>query len=98
MSVIVEFSIFPLDKGESLSPYVARALKLIQDSGLPYGLNPMGTCVEGDWNDVMALVDRCFQALEKDCNRISLSLKADFRKGPSGRMKSKVASVREKLK
>jgi uncharacterized protein (TIGR00106 family) len=98
MSVIVEFSIFPLDKGESLSPYVARALKLIQDSGLPYELNPMGTCVEGDWNDVMALVDRCFQALEKDCNRISLSLKADFRKGPSGRMKSKVASVREKLK
>jgi uncharacterized protein (TIGR00106 family) len=98
MSVIVEFSIFPLDKGESLSPYVARALKLIQDSGLPYELNPMGTCVEGDWNDVMALVNRCFEALEKDCTRISLSLKADFRKGPSGRLKSKVASVREKLK
>ena len=98
MSVIVEFSIFPMDKGESLSPYVARALKLIQDSGLPYELNPMGTCVEGEWSDVMALVDRCFQALEKDCNRISLSLKADYRKGPSGRMKSKVASVRQKLK
>ena len=98
MSTIVEFSIFPLDKGESLSPYVARALKLIQDSGLPYELNPMGTCVEGDWNDVMALVNRCFEALEKDCNRITLSLKADYRKGPAGRMKSKVVSVREKLK
>ncbi|MGD8344155.1 MAG: MTH1187 family thiamine-binding protein [Desulfobacterales bacterium] len=98
MSVIVEFSIFPLDKGESLSPYVARALKLIQDSGLPYELNPMGTCVEGEWSEVMALVDRCFEALEKDCNRISLSLKADFRKGPTGRLKSKVASVKEKLK
>ncbi|MGD8469073.1 MAG: MTH1187 family thiamine-binding protein [Desulfobacterales bacterium] len=98
MSVIVEFSIFPLDKGESLSPYVARALKLIKDSGLPYELNPMGTCVEGDWNDVMALVNRCFEALEKDCNRITLSLKADYRKGPAGRMKSKVVSVREKLK
>ena len=98
MSTIVEFSIFPLDKGESLSPYVARALKLIQDSGLPYELNPMGTCVEGEWNDVMALVNRCFQALEKDCNRITLSLKADYRNGPAGRMKSKVASVREKLK
>ena len=98
MSTIVEFSIFPLDKGESLSPYVARALELIQDSGLPYELNPMGTCVEGEWREVMALVDRCFQALEKDCNRISLSLKADYRKGPAGRMKSKVVSVREKLK
>jgi uncharacterized protein YqgV (UPF0045/DUF77 family) len=58
----------------------------------------MGTCVEGDWNDVMALVNRCFEALEKDCNRITLSLKADYRKGPAGRMKSKVVSVREKLK
>jgi uncharacterized protein (TIGR00106 family) len=98
MSVIVEFSIFPMDKGESLSPYVARALKLIQNSGLPYELNPMGTCVEGEWNDVMSLVDRCFQELQKDSNRISLSLKADYRKGTSGRLKSKVESVQEKLK
>ena len=97
MSVIVEFSIFPMDKGESLSPYVARAIKAIQDSGLPYELNPMGTCVEGEWGEVMALVDRCFQELEKDCNRINLSLKADYRKGPAGRMKGKVESVRAKL-
>ena len=97
MSVIVEFSIFPMDKGESLSPYVARALKTIQDSGLPYELNPMGTCVEGEWGEVMALVDRCFQVLEKDCSRINLSLKADYRKGPAGRMKSKVESVKGKL-
>lgn len=98
MSVIVEFSIFPMDKGESLSPYVARALKMIQDSGLPYELNPMGTCVEGEWSEVMSLVDRCFQELQKDCNRINLSLKADYRKGPAGRLKSKVESVRVKLK
>ena len=98
MSVIVEFSIFPMDKGESLSLYVARALKTIQDSGLPYELNPMGTCVEGEWGEVMALVDKCFQALEKDCSRINLSLKADYRKGPAGRLKSKVESVKAKLK
>ena len=98
MSVIVEFSIFPMDKGESLSPYVARALKMIQNSGLPYELNPMGTCVEGDWSDVMSLVDRCFQELQKDCNRINLSLKADYRKGPAGRLQSKVESVKVKLK
>jgi uncharacterized protein (TIGR00106 family) len=97
MSVIVEFSIFPLDKGESLSRHVARALKIIKDSGLPYELNPMGTCVEGEWNEVMALVDRCFQELHKDSGRVYLALKADYRKGPSGRLKSKVESVREKL-
>ena len=98
MSVIVEFSIFPLDKGESLSPYVARALNVIQESGLPYELNPMGTCVEGDWTEVMNVVDQCFQELQKDCSRISLALKADYRKGPPGRLKGKVESVKEKLK
>jgi uncharacterized protein (TIGR00106 family) len=97
MSVIIEFSIFPMDKGESLSPYVARALKMIQNSGLPYEMNPMGTCVEGEWSEVMALVDRCFQELEKDCSRINLSLKADYRKGPAGRMKGKIESVNAKL-
>ena len=80
MSVIVEFSIFPMDKGESLSPYVARALNIISESGLPYELHPMGTCVEGEWNEVISLVDRCFQELQKDCKRINLSLKADYRK------------------
>jgi uncharacterized protein (TIGR00106 family) len=97
MSVIVEFSIFPMDKGESLSAYVARALKIIQDSGLPYELNPMGTCVEGEWNEVMSLVDRCFQKLQKDSDRVYLALKADYRKGPSGRLQRKVESVKEKL-
>lgn len=98
MSVIVEFSIFPMDKGVSLSPYVARALKIIQDCGLPYELNPMGTCVEGEWNEVMALVDQCFQELHKDSDRVYLALKADYRKGPPGRLKGKVESVKEKLK
>ena len=98
MSVIVEFSIFPMDKGESVSEYVARAVKIIEQSGLAYELNPMGTCVEGEWNEVMALVDSCFQELQKDSGRVYLALKADYRKGPSGRLKSKVESVKEKLK
>jgi len=98
MSVIIEFSIFPMDKGESLSRDVARALKIIKESGLPYELNPMGTCVEGEWNEVMNLVDQCFQELQKDSGRVYLALKADYRKGPSGRLKGKVESVKAKLK
>jgi uncharacterized protein (TIGR00106 family) len=98
MSVIVEFSIFPIDKGASLSQEVARALQIIKDSGLPYELNPMGTCVEGEWQELMALVDRCFQEMRKHSDRVYLALKADYRKGPAGRLKSKVASIKEKLK
>ena len=97
MSVIINFSIFPLDKGESLSSYVARAIKIIEESNLPYELTAMGTSIEGEWSEVMAVVDKCFHALEKDCNRVYLALKADYRKGPAGRLKGKVESVKQKL-
>ena len=97
MSTIIEISIFPTDKGTSVSPYVARALGIIKDSGLSYELNPMGTCIEGEWEAVMAVVHRCFKALETDCDRIYLTLKADYRKGPEGRMAQKVTSVESKI-
>jgi uncharacterized protein (TIGR00106 family) len=97
MSVIVDFSIFPLDKGESLSAYVARSIKIIEESGLPYDFRAMGTSIEGEWDEVMAVVSRCFEAMRHDCRRISLSLKADYRKGPSGRLQRKIESVKEKL-
>jgi uncharacterized protein (TIGR00106 family) len=97
MSVIVDFSLFPLDKGESLSPYVARSIKIIQESGLPYEFRAMGTSIEGEWEEVMAVVNRCVETMQQDCHRIVLNLKADFRKGPSGRLQRKVESVKEKL-
>jgi uncharacterized protein (TIGR00106 family) len=97
MSVIINFSIFPLDKGESLSSYVVRAIKIIKESGLPYELTAMGTSIEGEWSEVMDVVGKCFQALEKDCNRVYLALKADYRKGPAGRLRGKVESVKQKL-
>lgn len=97
MSVIVNLALFPSDKGESVSPYVARALRVIEQSGLPHELHAMGTCLEGEWDEVMAVVGRCFRELERDCDRIYLTLAADYRRGASGRMTAKVTSVREKL-
>ena len=60
-------------------------------------LTEMGTSIEGEWSEVMRVVDKCFQAFEKDCNRVYLALKADYRKGPGGRIKGKVESVKRKL-
>jgi uncharacterized protein (TIGR00106 family) len=97
MSVIIDFAIFPTDKGESVSPYVARALKIIRDSGLDYNLNAMGTSIEGEWDAVMAVVNNCFAELQKDCHRIYLTLKADYREGKHGRLAGKVKSVEQKL-
>ena len=95
--VLLEFSMSPLDKGESLSEYVARSLDIIDKSGLPYQLTPMGTIVEGEWEQVLALVTACFKTMSQDCRRISTSMKIDYRAGKSGRLKSKIASVETKL-
>lgn len=86
----------PLDKGSSFSEYVARILTLVDQSGLDYRLNPMGTVVEGEWEDLLTLLNRCFRALEEDSNRISLQVKFDHRKGSESRMESKVRSVQAK--
>ncbi|MBK5106330.1 MAG: MTH1187 family thiamine-binding protein [Burkholderiales bacterium] len=95
--VLLEFSMSPLDKGESLSQYVARSLDIIDRSGLPYQLTPMGTIVEGEWEQVMALVTACYQTMSQDCNRISTSIKIDYRAGKRGRLKSKIGAIESKL-
>lgn len=98
MSVLAEIAVFPMDKGGSVSQWVARVLGVIQESGLPYQLGPMGTTVEGERAEVMQVADRCLAALEEDCDRVYMTLKVDLRKGPSGRMAGKVASVQAKLR
>ena len=98
MSVLINFSIFPLDKGESVSHYVARAVKVIKDSGLSYKLGPMGTSIEGEWDEVMMAVTRCFEELTEDCDRIYFTIAGDYRKIGSERIVGKVESVEKKLK
>ncbi len=93
---LMEFTMIPLDKGASFSPYVARILGIVDESGLPYRLNPMGTVVEGEWGALLALLTRCFRALEKDSDRISLSVKFDHRKGVEGALDKKIKSVEDK--
>jgi uncharacterized protein (TIGR00106 family) len=91
--VLLDFSMTPLGKGESVSPYVARCLEIVAASGLDYRLHAMGTTLEGELDEVLAVVRRCFEALRPDCDRISCSIKIDYRKGPRGRLRSKVEKV-----
>jgi uncharacterized protein (TIGR00106 family) len=95
--VLLEFAMAPGGKGESVSEYVARILDVIDRSGVPYQLTPMGTILEGDWDRVMGVVSACFKALQPDCTRISMNLKVDYRAGPAGRLKSKTAKIEERL-
>lgn len=97
MSILANFSIFPVAKGESVSPYVARAVRIIRDSGLAHKLGPMGTSMEGEWDEIMAVVSRCLEDLKKDCDRVYMVVTADYRKGPAGRLEGKVKAVEGRL-
>ena len=97
MSVLIHFSIFPTDKQTSVSPYVAKAVRIVRDSGLPYQLGPMSTALEGEWEEVMAVVEKCFKELRKDSGRIYMTLQMDYREGAVNRIEGKIKSVEEKL-
>ncbi|HEY4484739.1 MAG TPA: MTH1187 family thiamine-binding protein [Nitrospiria bacterium] len=96
--LLLEFSMSPLGKGESVGRYVVRSLDIIDRSGVDYRLNPMGTVLEGDWNEAFGVVRKCFETMKKDCGRISISIRVDYRKGKTGRLGGKIASVEKRLK
>ena len=95
--VLLEFSMYPLGRGESLSPYVARSLEIIDRSGLDYRCHAMGTVLEGEYDEVMRVVRECFERMSEDCDRVECTIKLDYRRGPSGRLDGKVTSVEDKL-
>ena len=95
--VLIEFSIYPLGKGESVGRYVSRALDIVDKSGVSYRLHAMGTILEGEWDECLRVVSKCLAALKKDCRRIEIVLKADYRVGETGRLSAKPASVEKRL-
>lgn len=96
--VLAEFSMFPTDKGESVSAYVSQILDVIDASGISYQLTPMGTILEGSWDDVFKVISECFRVLQPQCSRISTTIKVDYRKGEASRMTSKIDKIEHLLK
>ncbi len=94
---LMELSIVPLGKGESVSQYVARCLDLIDASGLSYRLASMGTVVEGDLPQLLDLLKHCFAALQADCDRVTCTVKFDYRRGTESRLETKLQSVERQL-
>ncbi len=80
MSVLLEFNMIPTDQGESLSPLIARCMDVVERSGLPYKIGPMGTTIEGQTaRDVLAVVERCLAELQEDCHRVEIGMSLDWR-------------------
>ncbi|MDX6265689.1 MAG: hypothetical protein QOD70_429 [Frankiales bacterium] len=99
MSLLVAFSVAPAspDPDGSYAEAVAAAVRVVRESGLAHETNAMFTNVEGDWDEVMAVVKAATMAVAAVSSRVSLVLKADLREGVTDAMTSKVASVEEHL-
>ena len=96
-TMIVAFSITPLGVGEGVGEYVADAVRVVRDSGLPNHTDAMFTSVEGDWDEVMDVVKRAVDAVAARAPRVSLVLKADIRPGTAGALDAKVEAVERYL-
>jgi uncharacterized protein (TIGR00106 family) len=95
--MIVAFSITPIGTGESVGAQVAEAVRLVRESGLPNETNAMFTNVEGEWDEVMGLLQACVQKVAEAAPRVSVVIKIDYRPGFDDAMTRKVESVNRHL-
>ena len=95
--MLVAFSVTPLGTGESVGDLVAEAVRVVRESGLPNRTDAMFTTVEGEWDEVMAVIKRAVDAVAAKAPRVSVVLKADVRPGVTDAMTTKVATIEEYL-
>lgn len=95
--MLVEFSIVPIGSGSSLSHRLTEVLEIVDASGLPYKINPMGTVVEGEWNELFRLIRKCHSAAMKNEERVLTNISIDDRKGRPARIDQKVKSIEKRL-
>ncbi len=96
--MLIQFAIFPTGNKESASGDVAEIIDMIDKSGLPYKTSAMSTVIEGEWDEVMALINSCRLKMREKNRRVYMVLTMDDREGVNDRLKGKVESVEKKLK
>ncbi|HSA50160.1 MAG TPA: MTH1187 family thiamine-binding protein [Yinghuangia sp.] len=95
--MIVAFSVTPLGAGEAVGEAVAEAVRVVRASGLPNRTDAMFTSIEGEWDEVMAVVKQAVEAVQAHSGRVSMTLKADIRDGVTDGLTAKVARVERYL-
>jgi uncharacterized protein (TIGR00106 family) len=95
--MIAAFSITPLGIGDSVSEPVAEAVRLVRESGLANETNAMFTNVEGDWDEVLALIKSCVMTVAEVAPRVSVVIKIDHRPGVTDALRGKVDAIERRL-
>ncbi|MBT2968539.1 MAG: hypothetical protein B6D72_18825 [gamma proteobacterium symbiont of Ctena orbiculata] len=99
MSVLLEFSIFPLDRGASVSAEVSEVVKLVKNSGVEYRLTAMGTLIEtSNIADALAIVEKATRVLhDNGCQRVYAAVKIDSRPGREQGLQGKLRSIQQRI-
>ena len=95
--MIVAFSVSPMGGDDSVGQAVAEAVRVVRASGLPNETNAMFTNIEGEWDEVMAVVKQAVDAVAAAAPRVSLVLKADVRPGYTDQLTGKVERIEREL-
>jgi uncharacterized protein (TIGR00106 family) len=95
--MLIAFSVTPLGVGEGVGEIVAEAVRVVRASGLPNRTDAMFTTIEGDWDEVMAVVKDAVNAVAERAPRVSLVLKADIRPGVTDGLTSKIDTIERHL-
>lgn len=91
--MLVELSINPLGRGTHLSKDLGKILKLVDESGLPYALTPLGTCIEGKWEEVMSLVKRCHDQARSTSSHVMTTVRIEDEEGATDKLNENIVSV-----
>lgn len=95
--MLAEVSIIPVAGNTHSSAELAKILKLIDESGLPYQLTPSSTCIEGEWDEVMPLIRRCHERARKGSSHVVTFIKLEEDDGERDKLTGNVKSVEEKF-
>jgi uncharacterized protein (TIGR00106 family) len=94
--MLAELSINPMNT-QHMSKDVAWVIEILETTGLPFHLGPMGTCVEGDLEEVLGAIRRCHEAVAATNDRVITTIVIDDRKGEPHHLEQMIASVEQKL-
>ncbi|MFH2095822.1 MAG: MTH1187 family thiamine-binding protein [Bacteroidota bacterium] len=98
MSVLLEFAMFPTDKGPSVSSHVSKVIAMIRENCANFRLTAMGTIIETNTLDeALEIVKKAYDILGKESDRVYSNIKLDIRKGKENRLEGKIQSVEEKI-
>lgn len=98
MSAIMNFAIFPIDKGDHIGDYVSKVIQFIKDSGLSYQFGPMGTTIEADTvPELLKVVEKAYEIMDPISDRIYCVMNMDYNKNKVDLINSKRASVEKRI-